>query len=268
MKKLLFFILTIVICFSNGCEQPLGEDEFPYEFKLVVRGIVKNNRLIDSISVGRTLPVSVPFNEQFSRVTNAVGAVVSDGIFYPLRHKGNGYYTTDSLIARSGKAYSLLINWESISINSHTTVPKLGNVGSSYVNQGVLNGNPINYFESSLTPYSNEVYGATWFLMSFAGTIVSESTTFEKIVKKGSSPQIVVPTIGLPQSFNTYSGSYGIRLIAYDAPYYDYFITSGSNQVSDAIFGQSGTTVKWNINGQGIGMFVGTADTLIVIGTK
>jgi hypothetical protein len=35
------------------------------------------------------------------------------------------------------------------------------------------------------------------------------------------------------------------------------------NQVSDAIFGQTGSQVKWNIQGEGIGMFIGRADTLL-----
>lgn len=269
MKKIFLLIAGISILYVAGCEQPLEEEDFPYELKLVVRSIVKTNRLIDSIYVGRTLPVSVPFNEEFSKVTTAVGAVVSEGVFYPLRHKGNGYYTTDSLIARSGRTYSLIVNWESISINAQTTVPVIGSLNGTYVDQGIENGRQFNFLEGIVTPFSNEVYGATWFLMSYAGFINQEASEFAKVVKKNSNEQVVyVPTIEIPQSFNTYNGSYGIRLFAYDAPFYDYYITSGTSQVADAIFGQSGTNVKWNIYGQGIGMFVGTADTIIVVGTN
>jgi hypothetical protein len=269
MKKIFIGILFTSAYIFIGCEQPLNEEEFPYEIKLVVRNLVLSNKLIDSIYVGRTLPVSVPFDKEFAKVTTAVGAVISDGIFYPLRHKGNGYYTTDSLIARPGKTYYLIINWENISVNAETTVPVIGNINNSYVNQGINEGSAFSYLESSVSPFSDEVYGAVWFVMTYTGFITFEADEFERIVKKEeNAAAVLVPTIEIPQSYINSNGSYGIRIYAFDKSYYDYFITSNLNQIPDAIFGQSGSAVKWNINGNGIGMFVGRADTTIVIATN
>ena len=129
MKKILLLFTPVFLIFIfNSCEQPLEEEEFPYELKLVTRGIIEPGQLVEEIYIGRTLPICVPFDEDFANLSDAVGAVVSDGIFYPLRHTGNGLYTTDSLIARTGNTYFLLVQWQDKSISAETYIPSPGTI--------------------------------------------------------------------------------------------------------------------------------------------
>ena len=71
MKIIIQLILFISILLFIGCEQPLEEEEFPYELKLVVRGVLESNKLINNIYIGRTLPMSLPYSEDFAKVTDA-----------------------------------------------------------------------------------------------------------------------------------------------------------------------------------------------------
>ena len=50
---------------------------------------------------------------------------------------------------------------------------------------------------------------------------------------------------------------------SYDQPFYNFFITRGSNApgYDDLLFRQTGGPISWNVSGDGIGMFIGHATT-------
>jgi hypothetical protein len=261
--KNFFFLLGAVLflIIFNSCEQPLEEEEFPYEMKLVIRGILEPDQLIEDIYIGRTLPISVPFDEDFANLQDAVGAVVSDNVFYPLRHTGNGLYTTDSLIARLGNTYSLVVQWQDKSASAQTYIPFPGNVISSELKTFQEDGETIYYVEGRINPRGNESYAASWVLQNLNGEITREAEKFLEVIRSSDGQQIKIRTEEVPLNIisihNNGSGRLGIRFYIYDEAFYDYYISQGSGQIPDAIFGQPGTAVKWNIKGEGIGMFIG-----------
>ncbi len=269
MKKFISLILFINILLFFGCEQPLEEEEFPYELKLVVRGVLEHNKLINDIYVGRTLPVSLPYSEDFAKITDAVGAIVVDNVSYPLRHVDKGIYTTDSLRAVRGKEYVLLLQWENKSVYAVTKVPIIGGIIGAYITNRISEGETETYFECSVNSFSNEVYAATWALFNIGGILLNEAKEFESVVQPVSAnDNIKVPTIEVPDNILNSGSTLGIKLYIYDSSFYDYFISQGSNQVSDAIFGQPGSNIRWNISGDGIGMFIGKADTTKLLNSK
>ena len=269
MKIIIQLILFISILLFIGCEQPLEEEEFPYELKLVVRGVLESNKLINNIYIGRTLPMSLPYSEDFAKVTDAVGTVMVDNIYYPLRHIGKGIYTTDSLRAVSGKKYVLLLRWENKSVYAVTSIPIIGNIAGVYIRQKTIDGKTQSYFECSVNSYSNEVYAATWALFNTQGIIMNEAKEFESVMKPIlAKDNIKVPTVEVPDNILNSGSDAGIKLYVYDSSFYDYYISQGSNQVSDAIFGQPGSNIRWNIIGDGIGMFIGKTDTIKLLNDK
>jgi hypothetical protein len=257
------FLITSIL--FTSCEQPLDEDEFPYEMKIVVRGIIEPDRIIDEIYIGRTLPVAVPFDEDFAKLKDAVGAVVSDGIFYPLRHTGNGIYTTDSLTAQVGKTYSLLVYYQDKSVSAETYIPVHGSIVSYKIINTQEEGEFINIMEGTIIPRGNESYTASWVFVNFNGVVGRESENFVQVVSSSPGQQVKVKTEKIPPNLiNSTSGSLGIRVYVYDKAFYDFYQTQGSAQITDAIFGQPGTNIRWNVEGDGIGLFVGRTDTVYV----
>lgn len=263
---LLTFFLTAQLLFTN-CEQPLGEEDFPYEIKIVVRGVIQKDKVVENIFLGRTLPVAVPFDEDFARLKDAVGAIICDGITYPLRHIEDGLYTTDSLIARSGKTYYLLVQWQNKSVAAETKIPPIGEVVSFGQLQKTENGQTTTVIESVIAPISNEVYASTWVFLSNSGVQRDEGDEFGNVITADQKPfgSLKVQTSVIPGSVLTSDGLIGTRIYVYDNAYYDYYISQGSSQIPDAIFGQPGGNVRWNISGDGIGMFIARNDTLLIL---
>lgn len=263
---LLVFALTSQLILTN-CEQPLGEEEFPYEIKIVVRGIIQKDKVVEDIFLGRTLPVAVPFDEDFAQLKDAVGAIICDGVTYPLRHLQDGNYTTDSLLARSGKTYTLLVQWQNKSVTAETRIPPIGEVVSFGQLQRTENGQTTTVIESVVAPISNEVYASTWVYLSNAGVQRDEGDEFGNVTTADQNPlgSLKVQTSLIPGSVLSSEGLIGTRIYIYDNAFYDYYISQGSSQIPDAIFGQPGGNVRWNISGDGIGMFIARNDTLLIL---
>lgn len=263
--KILTLVVISVFILLNGCEQPLQEEEFPYEIKLVIRGVLEPGKLIDDIYIGRTLPINAEFDEDFANLTDAVGAVVSDGIFYPLRHIQDGIYTTDSLIVEEGKTYYLVAQWQDKSVSATTSIPVPGKV----LNFGIKNldqdGKQVSVMEATIDPHSDESYTITWVLMYSDGLVSREADNFVQANRSLSGEQIKVRSDVIPPALlNSTTGKLGIRVYVYDRAFYDYFQAQGSTQISESIFGQPLTNVKWNIEGEGIGLFIGRTDALFI----
>ncbi|RPI71382.1 MAG: hypothetical protein EHM47_10325 [Ignavibacteriales bacterium] len=125
-------------------------------------------------------------------------------------------------------------------------------------------GETITFMEGSVVPRASESYAATWVFVNLNGMISEEAEEFIQVTPP-SNEQIYLTTDEIPSNLlSSRTGNLGIRIYVYDNAFYDYFSTQGSGQTPDAIFGQSGSNVKWNITGDGIGMFIGRTDTVLV----
>jgi len=262
--KIIFLIVSVFI-FLSGCEQPLQEEEFPYEIKLVIRGVLEPGKLIDDIYIGRTLPINAEFDEDFANLTDAVGAIISDGVFYPLTHTQDGIYTTDSLIVEKGKKYYLVAQWQDKSISASTSIPVPGKVLNYGINNLQEDGKQVNAMEATIDPVSDESYTITWVFVRSDGLVDREADNFVQVNRSSSGEQIKVHSDAIPPALlNSTTGKLGIRLYVYDRAFYDYFQAQGSTQISESIFGQPLSNVKWNIEGEGIGLFMGRTNILLV----
>jgi hypothetical protein len=94
--------------------------------------------------------------------------------------------------------------------------------------------------------------------------IANESLVFGTVTGNNNSGIVNCTTANIPSNFINVPNSKLIpHVYIYDHPFLDFYNTQSLNQVSDAIFGQTGSQIQWNIKGNGIGLFVGRLDTLI-----
>jgi hypothetical protein len=255
MNKIFLIVFCGILFYS--CEQPVEQEDFPYEVKLVINGLLEPDKIINNIYIGRTLPVGVDFVKAFADLSDATGAIIDDSVFYPLRHISNGLYTTDSLTAVSGKKYLLIANWGDKTISAETTIPFMGDIKTIFLN------NSARTVESDVVPYGNYSYGATWVILGTAGNVTTESNTFGNVVngKEGVSSKIISQEIPAAL-FNNSSDRLGIRIYVYDRQFYNYYLTSGQDKLDDNSFGNLSGKISWNIKGDGIGMFIGRKDSV------
>jgi hypothetical protein len=252
-----------------GCEHSVEEEEFPFELKLVVRGVIEDGKQIKDIYVGRTLPVAVKYDKLFADLSNAAVAISIGDSVYILTHQKDGLYYSKNLFGEKGKTYKLIIQWEDKFATAETRIPNSGSLlGSSTVS--IDSGGRKHYFlENTVLPYMDEVYTSQWQVLYLNGGLAAESTEFGEVVKrtmKNSSETLKFLTSEIPTN---YIGNNTIKLAVkytiYDEPYYYYFLSHGSNQISDAIWGQSSGNVRWNVKGDGIGIFIGKMDTVKIL---
>lgn len=257
MKKFYLYLIIAAVIGITGCEQTAGDEEFPYKLQLVINGVLESGKQIKNIYIGRTLPIGVKYTESFAAITNADVVLAVDSLYYPMKHTGDGYYSCN-VIAVKGKKYSLLVNWEDKFANATTTVPIPGTVTGGSLVQRVESGKSVNYVEAYITPFRNETYAVTWTILGLTGNIQQEATIFNEVNNAQNSNLtgiVKVLTAEIPKGYITQD--LGVRVYVYDEPYFDYYKTQNSNKVSDAVFGQAGSSVKWNVKGDGIGLFIG-----------
>lgn len=263
MKKLFLYIVIFsaaAVFFS--CEQPVEEEQIPYVPKLVVRAFLKEGTGIKNVYIGRTLPVSVQYSSAFADLTDAGAVIINNNIVYPLKHYGNGLYKNDTLRIVRGEKYYLLANWQDLAASAETVVPRMGTVSSIQL-KTEPSADKSMFLQTDIIPYSDEVYACTWALFFLNGTISAEADSFGTVAYKKVNGLLSTKSSHIPSYYISNSSIYGVRLFIYDHEYADFYNTQGSNRVSDAIFGQTGSKIKWNIKGDGIGIFIGEADSLI-----
>lgn len=260
-----FLLLSVITLFfvASGCEVEDSEQDFPFQLKLVVRGVLESNKPIQDIYVGRTLPISYSFTKSFADLPDAsVGILYRDSL-YVLRHKKDGLYFTNGLIPVQGETYKLLVQWKSYFATAETTVPLIGTVEAVELKSHQGSQVPQRYIECSIRPYMNEAYALTWVSLTVSNTVTTEANEFNGVMKKGLQAYdgfMKVTTDTITPGILT--ETLGYRIHAFDERFYDYFITQNTNKVSDAVFGQPNSNVKWNVQGDGIGIFFAKTDTV------
>ncbi|MGE5436755.1 MAG: DUF4249 family protein [Syntrophothermus sp.] len=257
MKK--FLLLLIAGFIFASCEQPLSEEEFPYEAKLVIRGIIEDGKPIKDIYIGRIMPVGVPYSKEFTQIKDASAVIVYKDSLYTLKHISEGLYSSN-LIAHKGEKYTLLVNWNDKFATADTYVPVPGNITDMQMVQSAGN-NPYSYLNVTIQANGKECYGAYWFIKASNGTILSQSFKINEItVAEKNIPIAKVPTDTIPKGLT--SSIFSARVVVFDGVVYDYFKTQNSTLLTDNVFGQAGINVNWNVKGDGIGMFVGKAEVV------
>ncbi|MCC6549675.1 MAG: DUF4249 family protein [Ignavibacteriaceae bacterium] len=264
MNKLyLWLMLLFGIILFYGCENSVEEEDFPFEVRLVIRGILEPGKPVTNIYIGRTMPIAAQFSQGFANLANASAVILHNNTFYPLRHTTNGLYRNDTLIISTGETYQLVVQWEDKLATAETTIPNRGIIERPVVKSAISGTGSKNYVESSVLPWTNEVYAATWVSFFSGGAVAQEDSSIASVIKRGDNGLLKVTTNQVPSNLGTQN--LGLRMYIYDAPFYDYYYSQGSNRTSDLVFGQPQNNIKWNVQADGIGMFIGRRDTLLSI---
>lgn len=244
-----------------ACEEIVDDPgALPYHEKLVIRGVLENNKQLDTITITRTLPPLDDYNEEQAIVRNALVLVRHDGVTDTLPDRGNSRYFKPGITIRSGSVYELTVEWNGKRATAVTTIPQQPVIQSA---RKVEDSDPFdgrsNYLEATVTARSTEVYGATsrYRYPPPDEHIVTSSSFLYEVKRPTSDGQTLAV-----RSYSYWDEVTGIEYIivhSYDAPFYDYY--TSLDQDSGELFGASGRQVKWNIRGDGIGMFIGMASS-------
>ena len=244
-----------------ACEEIVDDPgALPYHEKLVIRGVLENNKQLDTIKITRTLPPLDEYSEERAVVQNALVLVRHDGIVDTLIDHGNSQYFTPGIIVRSGSVYELTVEWKGKRATAVTTIPQPPVIQSARrVNGTSSSGYSSAYLADTVLPRSAEVYAATsLFRYPPPNQNLSVTTNFFYEVKRPANNETALAVRAFSY-WEEVTGTEYIIVHSYDAPFYEYY--TSLDQDSEDLFGASGRQVKWNIQGDGIGMFIGTASS-------
>ncbi len=254
-------LLCLVCLLAVGCEEIVDDPgTLPYEEKLVIRSIVEAGKGMDSILITRTLPPLDAYVEEKAWVHNALVLVRHNGITDTLIDGGRGRYYKPGIVPQPGGVYELDVVWNNKHASAVTRIPQYPTIISTRRNHKTNRwGDQIDVLEARIKPFPGTVYSSTYMYYIPGMPGYTESTYINELYRLSdttSTGELVIPT----ESYNYSSGhiDYKISVQAYDEAYYAYFTSYINGNDDDGPFSQN-RNVKWNVQGDGIGMFIGIA---------
>lgn len=265
IKLSFLFITLIAIMNFAGCEQiDIIETNLPYHEKIVVRGVLEENKAIDGISFTRTLPLNETYSIQRAELKDVVAYLKIGVKIIPLKYDRNGIYKPiTSIVPIKGMVYELYGKYDTKNIYAKTYVPTNPKIRNAYK---ILDASG-HYLKAEIQNQPGTVFGAKWIVME-NGTVLYESDGLYSISEPTDDPNktIQVRTPNIPKEImNTFKNNISIRVYAFDKQYQEYFKTKNSSLPIKDSFVQSGGEVNWNIQGDGIGLFIGYSLTTLKV---
>ena len=268
--------LTLAAFAAGGCEETVAPTDLVYVERMVVRGAISPAKPVDSIRFSRTLPLNMIYDSAAAELTDVTGSVDGGGRSYPLRHIGHGYYKAEGLIPVAGEVYTLRADWRGRKVSATTRVP-IGGIVDSIVMKGVVPSfweaaelDSIYRVEAFLRPSRGEVYGMSYEVTveePGGGTITNVvsfvyNSTLPKWDDTLSDGRLKVEAgqhayIYYPPPFTD-----KLLLYSFDEPYYD-FAQTYYRDSDQGPFSNGEESIRWNIQGDGIGLFIGVSVTEI-----
>lgn len=260
MKKIYFFLILLMGLGLSSCEEEVTGITLPYREQLVIRAVLEAGEKIGNIRVERTIPPLENYTVEKALVKDAV-LIIDDGEQLDTLTYKNGYYNS-KLTAQSGKLYKLYAIWKNLKAYGETIVPEQVGFDEVFVEFQKEATIFEDYYRASvytyITPVEKYVYTAG---ISFDNIIYGnydEIFTYSRRTPDNRL-KIIFTYIGGNDSLQVKKelNNYKFVILSYDKQYYDYFITRNNGNSDDDIFGNTGSNVRWNIRGDGIGMFIG-----------
>jgi hypothetical protein len=258
----LAFLLLFVVTLAS-CEVVVDCNELPFLEKLVVEGVLRADSTMPTIYFSRTLPLSTTYSREAAVLTD-VQATIRDvgGAEYPLHYIGDGGYTNDSLVPRSGHTYQLVAIGAGKQISATTVVPVAVPIDSidfspSHDPYGGYSGR----YRLRVRPLAPTAFQATYQSRYSARSPWQEEMIYPTNTDRSQDADSAGNLWVTNRSYYIYYGDstrYEAVLYTYDPAFYDYAhsLRDGSNEDP---FASAGTNPRWNIQGEAIGYFFGVA---------
>jgi hypothetical protein len=247
--------LLVLALFLVSCDES-GLNDFPYIERMVVAAVLDAGT--DSV-----LPVSEVYTPENSVLSGVTGRVMHGAEAFPLVQIVPGIYQAQGLRVDAGETYELEAEWQGKSVRATTRVPFPPSVIASTADLDSTGDGRLT-LTTVVGAASPEVYGQTWSTRgpsgSDSGGVFTSIQRFEDADANGNVSVSEVYHLSVAPTDTLYAVVY-----AFDRSFYDWFISRGGNipGYDDLLFRQVGGSVTWNVEGDGIGMFLGRASSRV-----
>src|SRR5581483_5992553 len=285
MKLRACLFLGVLAC--SGCEQIVDSSDLPYKDELVINATLEAGKPI-AVKISHMLPLTSSNSDTI--ISDVQATISTNGITVPLYFNSSYGFTPlyspkDSLVAVSGQRYALDVQWHGLHAFATTTVPfavpidsvqllnySIGEYGNYYVTAALGVHPPANL--SFLASYAMKSRQLTWHdsvvykgdsAIFIGDTIWDTAWMFqpvqywqaERSEDAGTDGELWVQYTN-DVKYDPANEYYDAVLYTFDRPFYDFAISYDRSQGND-IFASGGANPRWNIQGDGIGIFIGMA---------
>lgn len=267
MKKILILILISITLIS--CEKTLTGYELPYERKLVIQGILEAGEESHETNLSITItqpPLGKVIAEEID-TSKIIVYIESEGVRWDFKYKleSIGYdwdastFVNDDFITKAGKTYNLYVNYDGMTATASTTIPNKPEIIELFIKE-IENKDQWDTWTSQaifakIKAVDNVVYSQNdeWW---------SEPMT----IKNADSEGIIEFFVDWAYDYFPEDPKYFSSFYSYDYDFYEYVI---SKKQADGdgfnLFSTSGNNIKWNIKGDGIGIFFGRYEQFVIV---
>ncbi len=272
-RIILLPLLAAVALLIAACEETLPASDVPYREQLIAQGMLSADSTNDTIRFVRTLPLDQVYLPSKAQLNDVTAQIIdeSSGRAYTLRPVGHGAYVASDLVPASGHRYTLNAEWQGKHLTGSTTVPVPPTIDTviavEYVDDPYqIDGVPTrsHLLEATVTPSGNVAYGMRY--MVFGGQQPGFPSTYtylmddrlRRVEDADSTGKLRLRPKGW--SGNIYSEppyDVMVGVYVYDMSYYDYY--TSRRHGDDELFGSPGDNTRWNVTGDGFGIFTSRA---------
>lgn len=269
MNRIIKYLFISGLLFFYSCENAVVENDLIYEERLVVRGLLVAGNPIE-VTFERTLPLDQPFDSTKAQLSDVTAYITHNDVIDTLQYTGAGKYRSSAMIAQNGEGYKLSAEWNGKSLTGETSVPYTTTFQNGKIITEVNeNGDTVHYIQGLLTPREGAVYGASWVILDPLSGFHLEDNVIPVLLResdKDLNNRLTLKTRNIPDTlYAAWHNYFYIRVHAFDEEFYNFFVTQDANNASSNIFSQSGINLRWNVEGDGIGMFIGESDYYVKV---
>jgi hypothetical protein len=240
----------------------LDAEGLPYEEKLVIHSILFADSANNTIQITRTLPLNVPFDSNQAYLRDAVASITGGGETFPLEYIGyGGKYRAVGLIPQRGTSYTLDVSWNGKHAIASTLIPQSVGIDSAWV-QSFYDPNYDwtyqNLYAQISLPAGHAVrFGyRMWGYDPMRGDWENTNVNYGVYSDRSADDQgkiLMRSSIGVSYD-NDHDYEIAARAFIFAPGYYEYF--ESRNADYDETLGNP-ALVKWNVQGEAIGIFFG-----------
>ena len=256
-----WFVLAVTLAMTTiSCEEGSNSTDLDYVERMVINGIVEAGRTDVEVVITRTLRLDEVFTVERAVLADVTARAIDEaGSVFPFVYDTLGLYRATGLTLNPGQRIRLEAQWRGKVVEASTVIPYPVDLTSCRISADTVRGRGY-FLETTVRMRPNETYGQTYEIRR-SGTAL-EGGRFTEVVRLADSDVTGEARIVESYDFSLDPSDTVVAVVhSYDQPFYDFFITRGSNApgYDDLLFRQTGGPINWNVSGDGIGLFIGHA---------
>ncbi len=254
-------LILALALFALGCTDMVDAPDLPYVERMVVYSILTAGEQEVSVSFQRTLPPTEAYSVRKAALADVSAWVDEEGRIHPLHYDSLGVYRASGLMVQAGAVYTLHAQWHGMTCDAQTRVP-----GPAVIDTMFCSNGPDGWLAQAVVrPRAGEVYGLSWQSSKLSYDPRTSSLGFSTLVRQQDARADGSVSLAEHLFWVDQGTEVSASLQAFDDAFYNYFNSRPGGKSSDEIFSQPGKNQKWNVQGDGIGLFIGRSVVTITV---